>query len=545
MLKNKLNLRNVIAIVICLTATTIFSSCSKDDNPPAISVTDNGSLTQEVFADDEQGKSGVSFTTTSAWTSRISTSAPSAQSAQMNAPANSSAWVSISPDHGNSAGKYTIVIALETNTTGADRSATIAILCDGTEITINVMQKGTTEDGEVPSEDAKVVTNECNESYNTKTTAIVSANVTKVGEPPYTERGICWSSHSNSTINDNKETATGSGQLGAYSCTITGLTANTTYYAKAYLIQDGEVIYGNEISFQTKGETELEQLRALLVKLYNDTNGAGWTNKTNWLSDKSINEWYGITYSSENLKIDLRSNNLIGTIDVSGCTALTYLYCAYNQLTSLNVSGCSELTYLACADNQLTSLNVSGCMGLTGLYCGDNQLTNLNVSGCTGLIGLFCPNNQLTSISVSGHSTLKWLSCENNQLTNLNVTGCAALEALYCNENQLTSLDVNGYTALVDLWCSSNKLESLNVSGCTSLSELTCGNNQLTSLDLSNCPALTYLECIDDQLTNTALNTVFEMLPSVTEGEIYVLRNPGSSTCNPSIAEAKGWTVYR
>ena len=72
MLKVGLDLRNVIAIAICLTVTKVFSGCVKDNEPSAIWVADNNSLTQEVFADNAQGKSGVSFTSTAAWTSSLS-----------------------------------------------------------------------------------------------------------------------------------------------------------------------------------------------------------------------------------------------------------------------------------------------------------------------------------------------------------------------------------------------------------------------------------------------------------------------------------------
>jgi hypothetical protein len=35
---------------------------------------------------------------------------------------------------------------------------------------------------------------------------------------------------------------------------------------------------------------------AVLEKLYNNTNGSGWNNSTNWLSSTTVcNNWYGIT----------------------------------------------------------------------------------------------------------------------------------------------------------------------------------------------------------------------------------------------------------
>ena len=43
----------------------------------------------------------------------------------------------------------------------------------------------------------------------------------------------------------------------------------------------------------------------------------------------------------------------------------------------------TALTYLNCDDNQLTSLDVSGCTALTDLNCSYNQLTNLDLSNNT------------------------------------------------------------------------------------------------------------------------------------------------------------------
>ncbi len=55
-------------------------------------------------------------------------------------------------------------------------------------------------------------------------------------------------------------------------------------------------------------------------------------------------------------------------------TALKYLYCYNNQLTSLDVSNNTALTRLDCNDNQLTLLDLSECTALTTLYCCGNKI---------------------------------------------------------------------------------------------------------------------------------------------------------------------------
>ena len=204
------------------------------------------------------------------------------------------------------------------------------------------------------------------------------------------------------------------------------------------------------------------------------------------------------------------SNNQLTSLDVSNNTALKELSCYDNQLTSLDVSNNTALKELSCYDNQLTSLDVSKNTALTDLSCGDNQLTSLDVSKNTALTYLYCGDNQLTSLDVSKNTALTDLSCGDNQLTELNLnlntnTVLSALTGLSCSNNQLMSLDVSNCTALISLSCRNNQLTTLDVSNNTALTDLGCDDNQLTTLDLSKNTALTSLSCGDNQLTKIIL----------------------------------------
>jgi len=58
--------------------------------------------------------------------------------------------------------------------------------------------------------------------------------------------------------------------------------------------------------------------------------------------------------------------------------------------------------------------------------------------------------------------------------------------------------------------------------------------------------ALTDLYCSYNQLSATALNTLFDSVHSNASAEgksIFIYANPGTDTCNTSIATNKGWTV--
>lgn len=117
----------------------------------------------------------------------------------------------------------------------------------------------------------------------------------------------------------------------------------------------------------------------------------------------------------------------------------------------------------------------------------------LDVSGCTALAEVRCwsfGDIQLTGLDVSGCAALEALDCDGNELTELDVSGCAALEELDCDYNHMTELDVSANTGLRRLYCSGNQLTELDVSANTELESLSCSENHLTELDLSNNPRI-------------------------------------------------------
>ena len=88
----------------------------------------------------------------------------------------------------------------------------------------------------------------------TQTSAVCGGYVTVYSGASVTARGVCWStSNQNPTINDNSTTdGTGSGYFTSY---ISGLTQNTTYYVRAYVISNEGTADGGTKQFTT---TKLE-----------------------------------------------------------------------------------------------------------------------------------------------------------------------------------------------------------------------------------------------------------------------------------------------
>ena len=83
----------------------------------------------------------------------------------------------------------------------------------------------------------------------TMVSAVSGGEVTFDGNAAVTSRGVCWSTSQNPTIEDSK-TTDGEG-VGAFTSNITELSQNTTYYVRAYAVNEMGVAYGEEVSFST------------------------------------------------------------------------------------------------------------------------------------------------------------------------------------------------------------------------------------------------------------------------------------------------------
>jgi len=81
------------------------------------------------------------------------------------------------------------------------------------------------------------------------TTAVSGGNITGDNGSAVTDRGICWNIATGPTT-ANSHTSDGSG-TGSFTSSLTGLSAGTTYYVRAFATNTIGTSYGNEISFVT------------------------------------------------------------------------------------------------------------------------------------------------------------------------------------------------------------------------------------------------------------------------------------------------------
>lgn len=95
--------------------------------------------------------------------------------------------------------------------------------------------------------------------------AVFNGTLISKGDLTIKEKGFVYSLTRNPTINDYKITVNGT-TLGAYSVTAKNLSVGNTYYVRAYVLNDKEVVYGEEVMFDFKATAaEVESLYLLNI----------------------------------------------------------------------------------------------------------------------------------------------------------------------------------------------------------------------------------------------------------------------------------------
>ena len=87
-------------------------------------------------------------------------------------------------------------------------------------------------------------------------------------------------------------------------------------------------LYGIGANFVTLDQNCTD--RQILTALYEDTGGANWVHTANWLSERPVNDWYGVHGNTEDrvTRLDLGGNNLSGELPayVASLTETTGLW---------------------------------------------------------------------------------------------------------------------------------------------------------------------------------------------------------------------------
>ena len=245
--------------------------------------------------------------------------------------------------------------------------------------------------------------------------------------------------------------------------------------------------------------------RAALVVLYNATGGANWTNKTNWMTNTPIGQWYGVTTDASGrvTNLDLNDNQLSGTIptQLGNLANLEGLHLTRNQLTGTipaELGGLTSLEILALGGNQLTGTIppwLGSLANLEELYLWGNDLTGTipaELGSLADLQELHLGSNQLTGeipVELGSLANLQGLHLTRNRLNGEIPPELARLTSL-----EILALGGNDFTGPIPNWLGS----------LANLEELYLWGNELTGTipaELGSLANLVQLQLSGNQLT--------------------------------------------
>ena len=235
--------------------------------------------------------------------------------------------------------------------------------------------------------------------------------------------------------------------------------------------------------------------RAALVALYNATDGANWTNNTNWLSNEALSEWFGVStdVNGRVTRLYLHDNELSGEIPVElgGLASLQELFLFRNGLSGEIPEELGNLT------------------SLTRLHLHQNELSGeipAELGNLTSLKWLFLHENELSGeipTELGSLTSLKWLYLTQNMLSGaipVALGKLTNLEYLSLSQNELSGaipVELGNLTSLYFLALSRNMLSGeipVELGNLTSLQELSLWGNELSGEIPTELGSLTSLK---------------------------------------------------
>jgi len=230
-----------------------------------------------------------------------------------------------------------------------------------------------------------------------------------------------------------------------------------------------------------------------------------------------------------------------GLWDLTACTnigAIIYLNASLGGVKAYNCTNLEQMQYVN--TNAANPWYFSGNQQMyiiSRLYGGTNtdlQFLNTlpNPSRLTNFI--YENNGYLITADLSNMTGLYYIGLYDNPSLSSLIVNSANLREVDVSRCALTTLDLSCSTILNGIDASGNNLTSITIANGTA-------NNDEAIYDLGS-----------NELSASAINAFFTALGEGTPYDkkglspplIYANNNPGSQTCDPTIATAKSWSVY-
>jgi hypothetical protein len=217
----------------------------------------------------------------------------------------------------------------------------------------------------------------------TASTAASGGNVLSDGGASVTARGVCWSTNI-SPLTTGNHTADGIGE-GVFMSSITGLTANTSYYVRAYATNSAGTNYGNEVTFSTpkiapsattSAATDITASSVTLNGTVNANNDA-----TSIYFDYGLTTSYGTTYAAVPSPISTSTATAVSTIIPGLPGATNYHFRVWAQNSAGTTYG-NDMTFITLCGINFIKTHTSGDVAPVGKTVNYGTVET-NLSGAT------------------------------------------------------------------------------------------------------------------------------------------------------------------
>lgn len=142
-------------------------------------------------------------------------------------------------------------------------------------------------------------------------------------------------------------------------------------------------------------------------------------------------------YPLQSFEIYLRGCDLVGRLDLSGCSDVVFVDLYRNRVSAVDVTGMPSLRILGLQGNEIEKLDPREMPACQGIDIGNNRLRGIDVSKNPELVELYVNDNRLTSLDTSHNRKLRYLRCQNNLISTLDTTANPELRHLYATGNPL------------------------------------------------------------------------------------------------------------
>ena len=359
--------------------------------------------------------------------------------------------------------------------------------------------------------------------YNRKdTSASLRSSIVRIGGDMVTEKGFVYSTFQAPTLETAASVLSETADDEKFEVNISGLSANTTYYARPYAINSYGISYGTEVSFTTT-ETPVDSdssenivfaddlMKELCVNAF-DTNGD---------RELSFSEAAAVT-DIRNMKLTDRSIEYFEEFQYfTGVTSVPSSYFNETEIKSItlpkSITQIADQAFYHC--HNLAEVNLSEALisiGYRAFYY------------CTSLTDIIIPDS-VTQIDYQAFYDCKGLKCVtlSNSLTALSgiFGGCSSLESITIPD-------------------SVNEISSYNFYNCTSLTSVTipASVSRLGNYAFYGCSALKaiYLQSTVPPILATPYDGTYNIFAAnAPDRKIYV---PAGSA--EAYKTADGWSTY-